>query len=137
VTDGDLILVGVRMTQQTFTIAGLAEDDSENADILALADSIAAHHQAQFEAFDDLDITGRESNISQGLIIQTNEIGNRLALFAGEDFDREFLEELITIHEQNIDIIDDTLLPDVEDVNLEAELQALRAILVADLFELE
>lgn len=137
ITDGDLIGVGVRMTQQTYTIALVATEDSETDDVLALADSIATHHEAQFEAFGDLDMTGRENSITQGLSAQTSAIINDLRLVAGADFDERFLAAMIEIHEQNIDIIDETLLPEVEDTNLEAELQALRAILVADLFELE
>lgn len=137
ITDGDLIGVGVRMTQQTYTIASLAEDDSDNADVQALGDSIAAHHQTQFEAFGDLGITTRETNISAGLTAQTNEIVNDLRLVTGTDFDEQFIARLIEIHEQNIEIINETLLPEVGDAGLEAELLALRAILTADLVELQ
>ncbi len=136
VTDGDLIGVAIRMNEQHFTLATFAED-SGNADLLALADSMAAHHHAQFAAFDSLGITARETDLSQGLRFQTSDIANRLAVYTGVDFDQQLVDEVIDVHEQNILIIDDTLLPEVENADLDAELRALRAILVADLFEFE
>jgi predicted outer membrane protein len=136
VTDGDVIGVGIRMTQQHYTLASLAEDESENTDVRALADSIAVHNEAQFAAFDSLDIAGRESNISQLIAQQTVEFRNELLTLVGEDFDQELIDLLVDLHEQNIDLIDDQLLTNVESPELEAEIEALRATLVADLAEL-
>ena len=132
ITDEHVFAVGVRISQQLYNVALFAED-SENADILALADSIAAHQEAQFDAFFDLGLTARESDLSQYILGRTNQLRNYLSVMTGEEFDRNFIDAQITLHEDAIGYIDDDLLPIVEDADLEAELYELRGILTADL----
>jgi len=132
VNDDHVFGVGVRITQQLYTVAGFAED-SENADILALADSIVVHQEAQFDAFADLGMTAQESDLSQYLALQTNQIRNLLSVMTGEEFDRNYIDALVDLHEKAIEYIDADLLPIVEGAELEAELMNLRALLSADL----
>ncbi|HEU5208708.1 MAG TPA: hypothetical protein VFU06_04785 [Longimicrobiales bacterium] len=134
VNDGHVIGVGLRVAQQHFNVAAFAED-SENTDLLTLTDSISTHAEAQFDAFLDLDITVRETTLSQAIARQTSDIANLLSIYTGEEFDRQYVQVLVDLYEQNIGIIDEDLLTAVESPELEAELQALRATLVAEQLE--
>lgn len=133
VTDGDLVAVALMLNSEMVTIAELAETRAEAQAVIDFGADLTAAHTASGEAFADLDITPRQNNVSAFLSQQEAVLRNDLTPLDGAAFDSDWIDVQVELHEQGIDIIENVLLPEVEDATLEAELQALLSTFEANL----
>jgi len=134
-TDVHVVGVAIRLTQQFTAIPALGEG-SANEDLLALTDSMIAHHEAHLDALVDLGLSPRATDLSEFLAQQIVQAQNILAPLQGEEHDAELLEILEILHENALDYIDEQLLPTVQGAELEAELNAMFDTISADLVEI-
>lgn len=133
VTDGDVIAVALMLNSEMVSIAELAETRAEAQAVIDFGADLDATHTASGEALADMDITPRQSNVSAFLSQQEALIRNELTPLTGATFDSEWIDVQVELHEQGIDIIENVLMPEVEDATLEAELQSMLSTFEANL----
>lgn len=123
-SDAEVAFVAVTANQIDIDNAKLAKQRSENAEVLKFAETMANDHQAVIEQASalasKLGVTPKENAVSSGLLADAAATRKVLALKSGIEFDRAYINNEVTYHQNVISAIKDLLIPEAENKELKA-----------------
>jgi putative membrane protein len=79
------------------------------------------------DVLQSISITPAENPISEELMAETAKEIKKLKKLSGSSFDREYMDAQVKDHMMVLDLIDSTLLPQVDDATLRQQLTSMRA----------
>jgi putative membrane protein len=131
IDDGQIAHVMVSAHDLTIEASRLAGLKSSNEEVKALAHQVAHEHSSVSKAVGELatrlELASRDSPISRELKAEGE---NRLAGLKGasdDEFDKAYIDQIIAFHQNLLDLIDNTLMPNVTNQELAALLFGLFA----------
>ena len=135
----DAQIASIVVTANTVDIdAGkLAESKSSNAEVKAFAQRMITDHtgvnKSAVELVTKLKVTPQDNPTSQGLKAGGDQNLATLKSLSGAAFDKAYIDHEVTYHEQVLDAIDKTLVPNAKNEELKALLVKVRPAFVAHL----
>ncbi len=131
IDDAQIAHVVVSANDVTVEASRLAGLKSSSEEVKALAHQVAREHsnvnKAVAELTTKLELASRYSSISQELKADGE---NRLAGLkgaSGDEFDKAYIDQVVAFHQNLLDLIDNTLMPNVKNEELAALLFSLFA----------
>ncbi len=132
VTDPQIAAIAVAANKVDIAAAKLAKATSKNAKVRAFAsDMIRDHTSANKQAValvTKLGVTPEENDTSKALTQGGDENVTKLKALKGKEFDRAYAEHEVAYHQQVIDALDKTLIPDAKNAELKALLESVRGV---------
>ena len=114
-----------------------AKDKAQNAEVKKFAQQmITDHTNANKEANElaqRLNLTPAENATSQQLKTDHEQARNDLAGKTGAEFDRAYIAHEITVHQNVLNALDQTLIPGAQNAELRAFLEKIRPVMQAHL----
>lgn len=140
-SDSDISAVIQAANLGEIEMGHLARTSAENESVRELANTlINDHSNANREHMDlvrKLNIMPKENDLSRELARDVKDIMSRLRDLKGTDFDREYVHAQVAMHRRVLDLIDDRLLPSVENRDLADHLRTIRPMFLTHLRESE
>lgn len=137
VTDPQIAAIVVAANEVDIEAGELARERATNPQVRQFAermvtDHTAANQQAQ-ELAGRLGVTPEESPTSQQLRQGGQQNLERLRGLSGAEFDRAYIEHEVAYHQQVLDAIDNTLIPNAQNPELRSLLEQTRPVIEAHL----
>ncbi|MGQ0563338.1 MAG: DUF4142 domain-containing protein [Gemmatimonadota bacterium] len=117
--------------------ATLAQKNPHDAAVRSLADSISAQHSALntntirlLHAINLVPVNNQHSRIMDS---DADAAQRELGAQSGREFDRTYVDHVVTFHQRMLDLLDDVLLPTARNPQLRDELQRSRALIARHL----
>jgi putative membrane protein len=135
----DAEIAHIVVTANTIDIdAGrLAGEKGENAEVKAFGERMVTDHTAVNEQASQLagrlNLTPADNGTSQSLQSSATQTMSDLQGRSGADFDRAYIEHEVAYHQQVLDAIDNTLIPNAQNAELKALLEQTRPAIAAHL----
>jgi putative membrane protein len=115
----------------------LAKEKSQNQQVITFADRMITDHTAVNEQASQLagrlNLTPADNSTSQSLKTSADQTLERLRAATGAEFDRAYADNEVAFHQQVLDAIDSTLIPNAQNADLKALLQQTRPAIAAHL----
>ena len=115
----------------------LAKDKARNQEVVQFGNRMITDHTAVNEQASQLasrlNLTPADNSTSQSLKSSADQTMQDLQGKSGADFDRAYIEHEVTYHEQVLDAIDNTLIPNAKNADVRALLEQTRPAIVAHL----
>lgn len=132
---GNLMALG----QSEVNLAHLASEKSRNDLVRTFAAKLEKTHKESDEKtkelFDKLDVSSQDSDLSRSIKANAASEHERLRALNGAAFDMAFLEDIITAHEDTLELVKDRLAPAARSVELVNHLKAMQTTLDTHLKE--
>lgn len=115
----------------------IAQDKAQRGEVKELADMMVGDHSQAMDRTRDLmtaaGLQNQESPISRKLRGDVETVASRLQGAATPDFDREYVESQVRMHQDALRLIDDELLPNAKNGAIVSFLKELRPKIAAHL----
>jgi putative membrane protein len=136
-TDPQIAAIVVTANQVDIDAGKLAESKSRSEDVKAFAQQMITDHSGVNKAAVDLvhklNVTPEDNATSQGLKRGGDENVANLKKLTGVAFDKAYIDHEVTYHEEVLDALDKTLIPNAQNGELKALLVKVRPAFVAHL----
>lgn len=136
-SDPQIAAIVVAANQVDIDAGQLAARAATRPDVRELAALMVTDHTAVNQAaaalVAKLGVTPEASDASRGLIAAGETARAKLAALTGAAFDRAYVDNEVTYHQQVIDVVDATLVPSASNAELKALLVGVRPALAAHL----
>ena len=136
-TDPQIAGIVVTANQIDVDAGKIAKSRSKNKEVQAFAQQmITDHTNANKEANElaqRLNLTPAENATSQQLKTDHAQVRNDLAGKTGAEFDRAYIAHEITVHQNVLNALDQTLIPGAQNAELRAFLEKIRPVMQAHL----
>ena len=132
---GDAEVAHVAVTANTLDIEGgqLAKDKAENAEVKQFAERmITDHTSANNEAnalAQRVSLSPADNQTSQQMKADHERAKTELQSKSGAEFDRAYIQHEITMHQNVLNALDQTLIPNAQNAELKALLQKIRPVI--------
>jgi putative membrane protein len=130
-TDGQIVGIAAAVDEDEVAAGKLAESHAASEKARAFAQQmVSAHTDIQSKLISVADMQGirtTESNLCRKLKSEDATAGDTLANMAGVQFDRAYLADQLRGHEQVVNLLDGTLIPNAQNPALRSALQEMRA----------
>ena len=137
VNDAQIASIVVTANQVDIDAGTLAAERSTNSDVKRFGQLMATDHarvnQSATELVTKLKVTPQDNPTSQSLKSGGDENVARLKKLSGADFDNAYIEHEVAYHQQVLDAIDKTLVPNAKNDELKALLIRVRPAIAAHL----
>lgn len=115
----------------------LAVEKTSNAEVKAFAETMVRDHSTvndqATELAGKLGVKPEASETSKSLEAGGKDTLAKLKKLSGDEFDRAYVDNEVSYHEAVISVLDETLIPNAENAELKALLEAGRPVFVAHL----
>lgn len=136
-TDPQIAAIVATANQVDIDAGKLAESKSRSEDVKAFAQQMITDHSGVNKAAVDLvhklNVTPEDNATSQGLKRGGDENLANLKKLNGAAFDKAYIDHEVTYHEEVLDALDKTLIPNAQNGELKALLVKVRPAFVAHL----
>ena len=136
-TDAQIAAIVVTANQVDIDAGTLAAERATNADVKKFGQQMVTDHtgvnKAAVELATKLKVTPEENPTSRSLKAGGEKNVAHLKTLTGAAFDRAYLDQEVTYHQQVIDALDKTLIPNASNAELKALLVKVRPAFVAHL----
>jgi putative membrane protein len=136
-TDPQIASVAVAANQVDIDAGKLAKSKSKNAKVKKFAnDMIRDHGSAIKQAValvTRLGVTPEENDTSKSITQGGKDNIANLKTLKGKAFDKAYAEHEVAYHQQVLDALDKTLIPDAQNADLKSLLQSVRAVIAQHL----
>ena len=137
VNDAQIASIVVTANQVDIDAGKLAESRSTNSDVKAFARLMVTDHTGVNKSATDLaaklKVTPQDNPTSQSLKAEGEKNLAHLKTLKGAAFDKAYIDHEVAYHQQVIDALDKTLIPDAANAELKALLIKVRPAFVAHL----
>ena len=137
VNDAKIASIVVTANQVDIDAGKLAHARSTSADVKKFAQLMITDHtsvnKSAIELVTKLKVTPEDNETSQSLKSEGEKNVAHLQSLKGVAFDKAYIDHEVTYHQQVIDAIDKTLIPDAKNAELKALLVKVRPAFVAHL----
>lgn len=131
-TDAEIASVAVTANQIDINNAKLAKEKSKNTDILDFAATMAKDHQSVIDQCNalvkKLGVTPKDNDVSKSLNTQAETTAKMLKAKSGNDFDKAYIDNEVTLHKSVIESLQDVLIPQSQNAELKALLNKVLPI---------
>lgn len=135
--DAQIASIVVTANQVDIDAGKLAETNAKHKDVKAFGKQMVTDHtgvnKQAVALVTKLKVTPEDNPTSQSLKKAGDENLKSLKALKGEAFDKAYVDHEVTYHEQVIDTIDKTLIPNAQNAELKALLVAVRPAFVGHL----
>jgi putative membrane protein len=129
-SDGDILGIENALDSGQIKLAELARKKAQHAQVKTLAGTIVAKHRdAQTKAkglAQKNSITAKDGDVSNKLKTDVTSAESDLKNKKGRDFDASYVDSLVRMHTEAVDILDNQLLPSAKNDALKDHLQTVR-----------
>lgn len=136
-TDPEIAHIAVTANQIDVDYAGLAKATSSNKDVIHFAQNMINDHGGTIKQAvalaQKLNVTPKDNAVSQSLMAGAAKTTATLKSLKGEAFDRAYIDNEVAYHKAVLDAINGTLLPQTQNGELKALLQAVAPVVEAHL----
>ena len=136
-TDPEIAHIAVTANTIDVEAGQLAKQKSTNKEVTAFADRMITDHTAVNKQATDLatklGVTPADNATSQSLLSGAAQAKTDLSSKSGADFDRAYIAHEVTYHQQVLDALDQTLIPNTQNAELKALLEQVRPAVAAHL----
>src|SRR5205823_10455887 len=136
-TDAQIAAIVVTANQVDIDAGKLAESKSTNKDVQAFGKMMVTDHTGVNKSATDLaaklKLKPEDNPTAQSLRKGGDENVNHLKTLSGPAFDKAYIDHEVAYHQQVIDAMDKTLVPNAQNAELKALLVKVRPALVAHL----
>jgi putative membrane protein len=136
-TDPQIAAIVVTANQVDIDAGKLAKSMSKNADVKAFADQMISDHTGVNKSAKDLvaklKVTPEENDTSKSLKKGGDDNLKNLKTLKGADFDRAYIDHEVTYHQDVINALDNTLIPNAKNQELKNLLVSVRPAFEAHL----
>jgi putative membrane protein len=137
ITDAQIAAIVVTANQVDIDAGKLAAATTANADVRSFAERMIAEHTAVNQSATDLagrlKLTPEENPTSRSLKEAGERNLARLKAIEGAAFDTAYVDHEVTYHQQVLDALDKTLIPNAKNAELKALLEGARPAFVQHL----
>ena len=136
---GDAEVAHIAVTANTLDIEGgeLAKEKAQNAEVKQFAERmITDHTNANNEAnalAQRLSVTPADNQASQQMKTDHERAKAELQSKSGPEFDRAYIAHEVTMHQNVLNALDQTLIPNAQNAELKALLQKIRPVIESHL----
>jgi putative membrane protein len=134
-TDAQIAAIVVTANQIDIDACRLAESKSTNPEVKAFAHRMIADHTNVNKQATDLatrlKITPEESTLSRAMKSDAKRHMDEMEKLNSEDFDKLYLNDEFSFHNEVIDAVDSKLMPSAENIDLKSLLAKVRPALIA------
>lgn len=127
--DAQVVNIVVAVNNNAIEAGELARSRSSNEKVKAFAHGMVGEHadvnKSITELVTRLDLTPHDSPIAKDLKAEGEKDRAALKALTGEEFDKAYVDKTITLHQNVLDMIDNQLMPKVENQELKALLFSL------------
>ena len=117
--------------------AKLALQKSQNAEVIAFANSMVSDHEAVNEQalalVKKLGVTPEDNDVSRSLKSGAEASAATLNGLTGAAFDKAYIDNEVTYHQAVLDALDKTLVPNAQNADLKGLLEKVRPAIAAHL----
>ncbi len=135
--DAQIASIVVTANQVDIDAGKLAASKSKDADVVAFGKLMVTDHTAVNKAAADLvkrlNVKPEDNPTSQSLKQEGDKNLASLRMLSGAAFDRAYVDHEVTYHQQVLDAIDKTLIPNAKNADLKALLEKTRPAIAAHL----
>ena len=128
-TDPEIASVAVVANQNDIDFANIAMKKSSNADVKQFAQTMAADHKAVIDQavalVTKLNVTPKDNSTSQSLKSNAAAAIEKLNATSGAAFDKAYIDNEVTYHQAVITEVESVLIPEAQNAELKALLQAV------------
>ena len=136
-TDAEIAHIVVTANTIDIDAGRLAKEKGSSEEVIAFGDRMITDHTAVNEQASALagrlNLTPADNATSQSLKASADQAMSDLHAASGADFDRAYLEREVAFHQQVLDAIDNTLLPNAQNADLRALLEQTRPAIASHL----
>jgi putative membrane protein len=137
ITDAEIAAIVVTANQVDIDAGRLAEATSTTADVKAFAQRMVAEHtgvnKSATELAAKLKLTPKDNATAQGLKSGGEKNVAHLKTLKGAAFDKAYVDHEVVYHQQVLDALDKTLIPNTKNAELKKLLEGARPAFVAHL----
>ncbi|MDQ3185418.1 MAG: DUF4142 domain-containing protein [Pseudomonadota bacterium] len=134
-SDAEIAAIVVAANQVDIDASKLAESKGSNADVKAFAHRMITDHgdvnKQAVELVTKLKVTPKDNPTSKSLKAGGEKNIANLKKLSGAEFDKAYIDHEIAYHEQVLDAVDKTLIPNAKNEELKALLIKVRPAFVA------
>ncbi len=136
-TDAEIAHIAVTANAVDVDMGKFAQDKAQNADVKSFAQTMIADHSSVNEKASalatKLNLTPEDNPTSQQLNADAQTARQQLEAKSGADFDKAYIDHEITYHQQVLDALDKTLIPNAQNAELKDLLNQVRPAVDAHL----
>ena len=137
VSDAEIAAIVVTANQVDIDAGALAASTSASAQVKAFGEQMVAAHtavnQSATELAARLKLTPKDNATTQALKAGGEKNVARLKTLKGAAFDKAYVDNEVTYHQQVLDALDKTLIPNAKNTELKKLLEGVRPAFVAHL----
>ena len=137
ISDAEIAAIVVTANQVDIDAGRVAESTSTSAEVKAFGQQMVAAHTAVNKSAADLatrlKLTPKDNATSQSLKTAGEKNVARLKILKGAAFDKAYMDNEVTYHQQVLDALDKTLIPNAKNAELKKLLESVRPAFVAHL----
>lgn len=123
-TDPEIASVAVTANQIDVNNGKLAKEKSKNTDILNFAETMIKDHQSVIDQCNalvkKLGVTPKDNDVSKKLNAQAETTAKMLKTKSGNDFDKAYIDNEVTLHKAVIETLQNVLIPQAQNAELKA-----------------
>lgn len=127
--DDEIASVAVVANQNDIDFAKIAQTKSKNADIQKFAQTMAADHQSVIDQavalVTKLKVTPKDNAVSKKMAADTKKTEKMLNAKSGNAFDKAYIDNEVAYHKAVISAVENVLIPQAQNGELKALLQAV------------
>lgn len=135
--DAQIAAIAVAANQVDIDAGKVAAAKSKNKAIKQFANQMVTDHQGVLKQAGDLvaklGLTPEENDTSRSLVQGGKDNIENLNKLKAKDFDKAYIDHEVAYHEQVIDAVDNTLIPNAKNAELKALLEKVSPVLKAHL----
>ena len=136
-TDANIAAIVVAANSADIDTAKLAKSKSKNGDVTGFAQMMITDHSASNAAADSLakalNLSPQDNATSDDLKKTSDAFRDSLKAMSGTAFDKAYIAHEVAYHEQVLDAIDHTLIPNAQNADLKSLLEKTRPVVASHL----
>ena len=136
-TDGNIIAIFVAANDADIKNGQQAMSKSKNSQVKTFADRMIKDHGAAKKEAQDLagrvNISAEDNDASRQLMSDTDAMRDSLGKMSGLQYDKNYVDDEVAIHEKVLDTLDNTLIPNAQNPDLKTLLTQARDIVKSHL----
>lgn len=136
-TDGNIIAIFVAANDADIKNGQQAMSKSKNSQVKTFADRMIKDHGAAKKEAQDLagriNISADDNDASRQLMSDTDAMRDSLGKMSGMQYDKNYVDDEVAIHEKVLDTLDNTLIPNAQNPDLKTLLTQARDIVKSHL----
>jgi putative membrane protein len=136
-TDGNIVAVVKTANDADIDNGNAAKGITKNSKVRAFAEQMVTDHTSVNKQIDDLkgrlNINPEDNDASRNFKTMADAQRDSLKKLKGAEFDRAYIDAEIAVHQQVLDMLDNTLIPSAQNADLKTLLQNARPTISAHL----